>query len=140
MRNEVFINFLHYYSAAATLILHFDWYCTGNYVFCIIQFTLTACVCVCVFVSSIFYYVNTTRVILIIYMYTRIKKIHRYGAVTAEGLYSVKNNSFTSLCTKGSEAHLRNNSEKCERISFYIFYLYLNDYYCCFASSAARIL
>lgn len=43
------------YGAAATLILHFDWYYTGNYVsFCIIQLTLTACVCVCVCIRVIY--------------------------------------------------------------------------------------
>lgn len=54
-----FLCFAHY-SATATLIMHFD--CTGNNIILILRYTVS--VCVCAFVSSIFYHVNTTPLIL----------------------------------------------------------------------------
>jgi len=47
----------------------------------------------------------------------------RCGGV--EGLYSVKNNSFSSLCIRGSEAHLWYNSENNVSAFIFTYFIYI---------------
>jgi hypothetical protein len=102
-----FLIFFHY-SAATTLILHFDWYCTGNYSFFFYFTDHVDRVSVCVFVTRVIYILlckyDSCNIIYNIYKW--IKNVHRSGAVTVEGLHTAKNNSFPPPCVKGSEAHL----------------------------------
>jgi len=98
--------------------------------FCIIQFTYTVCVCVCVFVSSIFYYVNTTRVILIIYIciytvYTNKENTPLRCGDRRGVVFSEKQFIFLAYCTR-SIAKLTSDTTPKNVIAFlFTYFIYI---------------